>query len=99
KLAALFLAFVVWGIIQGEQILELNREIIVNIEVPEGYLVRGETKRALAATVKGPRVLMTEAPSSLEATIKVPALKGRKYRVRIDKDDIKNWNHRLQLTI
>lgn len=99
KLAALFLAFVIWGIIQGEQILELNREIIVNIEVPEGYLVRGETKRALAATIKGPRVLITEAPSTLEATVKVPALKGRKYRIRIDKDDIKNWNHRLQLTI
>lgn len=99
KVTSLFLAFIIWGIIQGEQILELNREIIVNIEAPEGYAIRGESKRALAATVRGPRVLMTEAPNVLEATVRVPPLKGRKYRVRIDKDEIKNWDSRLSITI
>ena len=99
KVLSLFLAFVVWAIIQGEQVLELNREIIVNLKVPEGYMIRGDSTRALAATLKGPRVMVMEAPRSLEADVSIPALKGKRFRVRIDSSSIKKLNQRLGLTI
>lgn len=99
KLLSLALAVLVWGMIQGEQILELNREIDVNIVVPEGMAARNEAVRVKAATVRGPRVLMTEIPERFEADIIVPKGVLGKYRVRIDKDDIRKWNDRLQITI
>lgn len=99
KVLSLFLAIIVWGIIQGEQILELNREIIVNLRVPEGYMIRGDSSRAIAATLKGPRVMMLEVPKTLEADIGIPALNGKRHRVRIDNEDIKNINSRLNITI
>lgn len=99
KALSLFLALVVWVIIQGEQVLELNREIIVNLAVPDGYMIRGDTVRALAATIKGPRVMVMETPRTLEARVKVPALKGKRYRVRIDGAAIRKINPRLALTI
>ena len=98
KVFALFLAVVIWSLIQGEQILEDNREVIVNVEIPKGYMIRGDVRRVILATVRGPRVLMTER-TPLEAKVKVPPLKGSKYRVRVDKEDIKDWDGRLQITI
>lgn len=99
KLFSLFLALVVWSMIQGEQILEKNGEIDVAIEVPEGYMIRGETERSIAVTMKGPRVLMLEAPTKLSTKIKVPPRRGQKFRIRIDKDDIKDWDNRLSIII
>lgn len=99
KVASLFLAVVVWGMIQGEQVLEVNREIFLDIKVPEGYMVRDDVPRAKAATVKGPRVLMLEAPSSLEATIRIPEGTVGRYRTRIERSEIRGINERLQLTI
>ena len=99
KLVSFFLALVIWVIIQGEQVLELNKEITVNLQVPEGYLIRGDTTRALAATLKGPRVLVMEAPRSLEAQVAIPALSGKRFRVRVDSSAIKGLNQRLSLTI
>ena len=98
KLFALFLAVVIWSLIQGEQILEDNREVVVSIDVPKGFMIRGDVRRVILATIKGPRVLMTER-TAMEARVKVPPLKGSKYRVRIDKEDIKDWDNRLQITI
>lgn len=98
KLLSVFLATVIWGIVQGEQIQEVNREITVVLAVPENYLIRGETVLTKAATIRGPRVLMLEAPTNLEARINVPPKAG-KYKVRIDKDALRGWNDRLQLTV
>ena len=98
KVFALFLAVVIWSLVQGEQILEDNREVLVNIDVPKGFMIRGDTRRVILATIKGPRVLMTER-TAMEASVKVPPLSGSKYRVRIDKEDIKDWDNRLQITI
>jgi YbbR domain-containing protein len=98
KLFALFLAIILWSIIQGEQIIEDNREVVVHIDVPKGYAVRGDQRRVLLATVRGPMVLMSER-APLEARVKVPPLKGSKYRVRIDKEDIKDWDDRLHISI
>lgn len=98
KLLSLMLAIVVWWIVQGEQIQEVNRELTVVLRVPSDYLVRGETVLAKAVTIRGPRVLMPEAPAHLEAYVDVPPKVGR-FRVRLDKDSLQNWNERLQLTI
>jgi YbbR domain-containing protein len=98
KLLAMVLALVLWGIVQGEQIQEVNREITVLLQVPDGFMVRGETVLTKAATIRGPRVLMLEAPSNLEAHINVPAKVG-KFKARLDKDALRGWNDRLQLTI
>ena len=99
KAFSLLLAVMIWGMIQGEQVLELDREVQVTFEPEEGYMIRGGTTRAIAATLKGPRLLMLERPPALEATVRVPPLRGKNYRVRLDKEDIRNWNHRLTLTI
>jgi YbbR domain-containing protein len=99
KLLSLFLAIVIWGIIQGEQIYEVNREIQVNIEVPAGYAIRGDEVRMKAATIRGPRVWMLETPEPLEADIVVPEGKIGNFKVRLGKDKIKNWNERLQLIV
>ena len=99
KLASVILAAFVWAMIQGEQVLEVNKEITVNINIADGYAVRGERIRVKAATLRGPRVLMLEAPNNLEADITVPKGRVGNYRVRLDKDDIKGWNDRLQLII
>jgi hypothetical protein len=99
KMSSLLLALLAWGLIQGEQVLEVHREIQINLEVPEGYQIRGDVQRSVAATVKGPRVLLLEAPNDLEIDIKVPPLEGKIYRARLDKSDIKRWDDRLQLQI
>ncbi|MBF0440935.1 MAG: hypothetical protein HQK54_03435 [Oligoflexales bacterium] len=99
KLFSLFLAVIIWSIIQGEQVLEEQREIKVHLQVPDDYEIRGERVRGVPAIIKGPRVLMLEAPVSLDATIKVPPLNGRNVRIRVDKENIRRWNERLKLTI
>lgn len=99
KVLSLFLAVLIWGIIQGEQVYEVNREIKVNIVVPEGFAIRGDEVRSKSATIRGARVWMLEAPEPLEAEVVIPAGKAGSHRVRIDKDMIKNWNERLQLIV
>ena len=51
-----FLAILLWAIIQGEQIQDKNVEIAVNVHLAPGYAVRGNTARVTVATVRGPRV-------------------------------------------
>lgn len=99
KLFSLSLAAVIWVIIQSEQVLEVNREVMVNLQVPEGYAVRGDAKRAMIATVKGPRVLVMEAAGSLEVDVRLPALAGKRYRVRVDSQDIRRISPRLSVAI
>lgn len=99
KVLSLFLAVVVWGIIQGEQIYEVNREVLVNLTVPEGYALRGERLRTKAVTIRGPRVWMLELPDLLEANISVPAFEGQSFKIRLDKSKLKQWNDRLQLVV
>ena len=99
KLAALGLAVVIWVIIQGEQILEINREVAINLTIPDGYAIRGETSRVVAMTIKGPRVMVMETARILKADIEIPALKAKRYRVRVTPEQIKGVNQRLNLTI
>ncbi len=99
KLLSVVLAVIIWGIIQGEQVQEISREIKVNIQVPEGYAIRGEEILSKAATIRGPRVWMIEAPRVLEADIVIPAGKSGKYVAYLDRDKIRDWNDRLQINI
>lgn len=99
KVFSLFLALIIWYIIQGEQVIEEINEIRVNLQVPEGYEIRGDRQRRIAATIKGPRVLMVEAPKYLEAFINLPPKKGSKLKIRVDKDNIRNWSDSLSIMI
>ena len=99
KLLAILLAVVVWAIIQGEQIQEVNREILVEIHVPPEYGVRGDLLRIKAATIRGPQAWLLEVPKRLTAEIFVPPGKIGEHHVRLSKDDVKNLNERLELII
>ena len=100
KIAALFLACLFWYIVQGEEILEVNRRIVVHIKVPEGYVIRGPETRFKDATLRGSRVLLGDfSTKPLEATIRIPEGRVGQVRYRIDKDLIRNWDNRLRLTV
>lgn len=99
KVASLVLAVAVWMFIQAEQVQEVNREITINIQVAEGYAIRGSAVRTKAATLRGPRVLMSEIPAVLETTVAVPKGKTGTYRVRINKDNLVGWDDRIQMTV
>jgi YbbR domain-containing protein len=100
KIFALILACLFWYIVQGEEILEINRRIIVSIKTPDGFAIKGSDTRIKDATLRGPRVLIGSFPTKpLEATIRIP--KGRKgqLRYRMDKEYIRNWDNRVKLTV
>ncbi|MBC7658749.1 MAG: hypothetical protein H7249_03490 [Chitinophagaceae bacterium] len=99
KLLAILLAVVVWAIIQGEQIQEVNREILVEIHVSPEYGVRGDLLRIKAATIRGPQAWLLEVPKRLTAEVFVPPGRIGEHRVRLSKDDVKNLNERLELII
>lgn len=99
KLASIFLAVIVWGIIQGELVQEENLEVKVNIQVPPGMTIRGDVVRNKAAILRGPKVWMIDAPQELEADIIIPKGKKGRFRVRLDKSKIRGLSDRLQLTI
>ncbi|SMF69881.1 CdaR family protein [Pseudobacteriovorax antillogorgiicola] len=99
KLLSLFLALLVWGIIQGELVHEESKEIRVNLQLPPGYTIRGDVTRTKAAMVRGPKVWMIDVPKILVADVAVPSGKQGRIRLRLDKGKVKGWNERLSLVI
>ncbi len=100
KFAALVLACLFWYIVQGEEILEINRRIVVNIQVPDGRLIKGPETRILDATLRGSRVLLGDfSTKPLEATLRIQDGKVGQVRYRIDREYIKNWDNRIKLTV
>ena len=99
KLLSLLLAAIVWAIIQGEQIQEISREILVSIHISPEYGIRGELVRVKAATIRGPQAWLLEVPKKLTADIFIPPGKVGRYRLRLSKDDIKNLNERLEILV
>ena len=99
KLAAIVLAILVWGIIQGEQIQDRVVEIRVNVLVPDGFTIRGDLVQTKSASIRGPTVWMIDTPKVLETDFIVPLGKQGRYRGRISKEKIKNLNQRFQLVI
>lgn len=100
KISAVILACLFWYIVQGEEILEINRRIVVNIKVPDGYMIKGPETRIKDATLRGSRVLLGDfSTKPLEATIRIAEGKTGQLRYRIDKEYIRNWDNRLKLTV
>ncbi|MCX6129723.1 MAG: CdaR family protein [Proteobacteria bacterium] len=99
KLLSLFLAVIIWAIIQGEQVQEINRESIVGIHLAPEFGVRGELIRVKAATIRGPQAWLLEVPKKLTADIYIPSGKVGRYRIRLSKDEVKNLNERLEIII
>lgn len=100
KLSAIILACLFWYIVQGEEILEINRRIVVNVRVPDGYMVKGPETRIKDATLRGSRVLLGDfSTRPLEATLRISEGKTGQLRFRIDKEYIKNWDNRIRLTV
>ncbi len=99
KVLSLFLAVIVWAIIQGEQVQEVSREVMVAIHVAPEFGIRGELVRIKAATVRGPQAWLMEVPKKLTADIYIPSGKVGRYRIRLSKDDVKNLNERLEVII
>ena len=99
KLLSVFFAILLWVIIQGEQVDEVNREMTISINIPEGYAIRGPSVRTKSVTIRGPRVWMLEAPSQLQAVVTIPEGTIGSFKTRIGKDQISDWNERLLLTV
>jgi YbbR domain-containing protein len=100
KIAAVVLGCLFWYIVQGEEILEVNRRIVVNIKVPDGLAIKGAETRIKDATLRGSRALLGDfSTKPLEATLTVPDGRVGQLRYRIDKEYLKNWDNRIKLTV
>lgn len=99
KISSLLLAIIIWGIIQGEQVLEITREITISVRTPEGMIIRGPETRVRGAIIKGPRVLMLEIPDRIEASVTIPKNITGGYRIRLTKLHFEEIDDRLNLTI
>lgn len=100
KFAALGLATLVWYIVQGEEILEVNSKLDVKVEVAYGYAARDMNIASRDVTLRGPRALVgTMQGKPLLAIIRVPAEKTGSLRYRLDKEFIPRWDNRIKLTI
>ena len=100
KVAAVVLAALFWYIVQGEEVLEINRRIQVTIATKDGYMVKGPKIRLKDATLRGPRVLLGDFPTEpIEARINIPAGKTGQLRFRVDKEFIGGWDNRIKLTV
>lgn len=98
KLLAVFLSVIVWAIIQGEQVQEVNREVVVNIHVPPGFAIRGDVTRVKAATVRGSQAWLLEVPKRLVADINIEPKVGE-HRIHIGKQHIKDFSEKSDITI
>ena len=99
KLSSLLLAILIWGIVQGEEILEINRKIKINFSVANGYMVKGKSSMDIDARVRGPRVLLGEfGTRPIEAKIYIPKAQTGKLEIPFDKNYLKNWDDRIKVT-
>ncbi len=98
KILAIFLSIIVWAIIQGEQVQEVNREVVVNIHVPPGFAIRGDVTRVKAATIRGSQAWLLEVPKRLVADISLEPKVGE-HRVHVGKQHIKDFSEKSDVTI
>ncbi|MBI2603259.1 MAG: hypothetical protein HYW48_09405 [Deltaproteobacteria bacterium] len=100
KIIAVLLAIAFWYIVQSEQVMEINRKIEVELIPPEGLVVKGERIVYKDATLRGTRSLLNEiSMDPIVARIKLFSNKPQTMRVRVDKQYIKGWDERIQLTV
>lgn len=100
KFLAVAIACVVWYVVQGEEILEINRRLDVTIEVPPGIALREEKTFSRDVTLRGPRVALSDFSSRpIQAVIRIPPGKKGNLRYRIDKEYIPQWDNRIKITV
>jgi hypothetical protein len=100
KFTALALATLVWYIVQGEEVLEVNAKLDVKIEVTPDFVVRDAGIISRDITLRGPRVLVGNLQGkAMQALIRVPPGKMGSLRYRLDKEFIPRWDNRVRLTI
>jgi YbbR domain-containing protein len=101
KISALILACLFWYIVQGEEILEVNRRIQVKIKVPDDLAIKGPDIRFKDSTIRGSRAALGDFTSKyLEAVVTVPEGKTGQIRYRIDKEFLVHpFDNRLKLTV
>jgi hypothetical protein len=58
KVAAFAISILIWAIIQGQEIHEINKRLIVNLTIPEGYAIVGSQQRFLSISLRGPKLLL-----------------------------------------
>ncbi len=100
KITAIVLAILVWYVVQGEEVLEINAKLDVKIELAPGLALRDAAQISRDITLRGPRVLVGGMQGkSFQALIRVPAGKTGNLRFRLDKEFIPRWDNRIRLTI
>ena len=100
KIFALLLAALSWFLIQGREIIEINRQLDVTIIVPQGYGVKGETTFSKDATIRGSRAHLARFDNNpLEAEVRIVRQSSGRYRVRLSKEHVRNWNEQVSLTV
>jgi len=100
KATALLLAALVWYIVQGEEILDVNAKLDVKVEVASAFSLRDSSSISRDITLRGPRVLVgAMSGKAISAIIRVPSGKVGSLRYRLDKEFIPNWDNRVRITI
>ncbi len=100
KFLAIAIACVVWYVVQGEEILEINRRLDISVEVPQGMALREEKNFSRDVTLRGPRVALSDFSSKpIQAVIRIPPGKRGNLRYRIDKEYIPQWDNRIKITV
>lgn len=100
KLASVFLATLLWYIVQGEEILDINRRLIIKVQVPDGTMLKGDDERIKDVTLRGPRVLLGNYDTKpLEATLIIPEGVTGQRRILINRDIFGDWDNRIKLTV
>jgi YbbR domain-containing protein len=100
KVISLIAALMIWGYVQGEEIVEYNRRIMVTISVGRGYSVRGSSVRSVDATLRGPRFLLGETESkSLEASLFIPSGQTGNIETAFDRAWIPSLDLRIKISV
>jgi YbbR domain-containing protein len=100
KLTAVLLSLFLWYLVQGEEVLEVDRKLQIKVELSEGYIVKGESIRYKDATIRGSRVVLNELlPTQLEARLRIPAEAKGILKYRIGREMFPKLDPRLKITI
>ena len=100
KIFALLLAALSWYLIQGREIIEINSQLNVTISVPEGYGLKGSATFSKDATIRGSRAHLARFDNDpLEAEVRIVRQSVGNYRVRLNKEHVRNWNEQVSLTV
>lgn len=100
KVIALVLACLFWYIVQGEEILEVNRRIVVEVHPPRGFVVKGGSEIIRHATLRGPRVWIGAlGEEDLKADIHISQKAARAHQFRLTRQHIRDLDSKVSLMV